>query len=400
MKKFNPSTALFSIQNTDKFRGVNVSISDSATFYFSSAQEMEATFNGEYEAFLYSRHSNSTNAALGKALAAMEDTEAGTVTGSGMAAITTILLHFCNSGDHIISSNTVYGGSFAFLKNWVKKVNIEVTFVDITNLEHVKAAMKSNTKVIYTETMANPSLNIANLKELSVIAHSNNAKLIVDNTFTPMIFTPKHHGADVVVYSLTKFVNGKNDMVGGAILGDKNLINDLLDLNHGTAMLLGPVMDSIRASMVLKNLYTLHIRMKQHSKNAIFLAKKFIEKGIKVTYPGLETDKNYKLMTSMMNDQFGYGGMIAIDLETYEQSAEFLKRLQEKGVGYLAVSLGYFKTLFSNSGHSTSSEVPKEEQEKYGIRPGLTRFSMGLDDDIEHTWGLIEETLKEIGALK
>lgn len=399
MKEFNPSKAIFSIPNTDSDRGVNVPISDSATFYFPTTQDMENTFNGEVEAFLYSRHLNSTNVALGKALAAMEDTEAGIVTGSGMAAITVAMLHICSAGDHIVTSHTVYGGSFAFMKNWLLKMNIEVTFVDITNLEEVKAAMKPNTKMVYTEVMSNPLLEIADLPALSEIAHANNAKLVVDNTFTPMIFTPKHLGADVVVYSLTKYVNGKNDMVGGAILGDKDFIFDMLDLNHGTAMLLGPVMDSLRSSMVLKNLYSLHIRMKQHSKNAAFLAKKFVENGIKIYYPGLESDKGYKTMTKMMNKNYGYGGMIAIDLDTYEKGSEFLRILQEKGVGYLAVSLGFYKTLFSNSGHSTSSEVPEKLQKKIGINPGLTRFSMGLDDDIEYTWKLIEETLKEIKAI-
>ena len=232
MKKFNPSKAIFSVPNTNPDRGVNVPISDSATFYFPTTQAMEDTFSGEVEAFLYSRHLNSTNVALGNALAAMEDTEAGIVTGSGMAAITVTMLHICSAGDHIVTSHTVYGGSFAFMKNWLLKMNIEVTFVDITNLEEVKAAIKPNTKMVYTEVMSNPLLEIADLPALSEIAHANNAKLVVDNTFTPMIFTPKHLGADVIIYSLTKYVNGKNDMVGGAILGDKDFIFDILDLNH------------------------------------------------------------------------------------------------------------------------------------------------------------------------
>lgn len=396
---FNPSQKIFSIPNDNSDRGVNVPISDSATFYFPTAQNMEATFHGTEQAYLYSRHLNSTNVALGKALAKMEDCESAIVTGSGMAAITTALLHVCQSGDHIISSQTVYGGSFAFMNNWLKKINIDVTFVDITDLEEVKAAIKQNTKVIYTETMANPLLNIADLPQLAELAHSNNAKLIVDNTFTPMIFTPVHHGADIVVYSMTKFVNGKNDMVGGAIISDEATIMDMLDLNHGTAMLLGPVLDPLRSSMVLKNLYTLHIRMQKHSENAMYIAEKFEENNISVCYPGLKSDKNYDLMTKLMNKRYGYGGMIAMDFGTYEKGAEFLKILQEKGVGYLAVSLGYFKTLFSNSGHSTSSEVPSELQEKIGIRPGLTRFSVGLDDDITETWKQIEETLKEIKAI-
>ncbi len=400
MKNYNPIKRLFSLQSNDSHNGVNVSISDSATFFFDTAQNMEATFHGEYEAFLYSRHSNHTTTALAKALAKIEDTEAGIVTSSGMSAITSVLLHFLNSGDHIITSHTVYGGTFAFLNNWIKKYNIEVSFVNTSDLKEVEEAIKSNTKVIYTETMANPVLRIADIPSLAEIAHKNNIKLIVDNTFTPLIFSPKRLGADVVVYSMTKFINGKNDMVAGAILGSQELINDLLDLQHGTVMLLGPTMDSIRASMVLKNLYTLHIRMRKHSENAMFLAQKFYENGIKINYPGLKTDPFHEIMTETMNEGFGYGGMIAIDLGEFEVAAEFLRRLQEKSVGYLAVSLGFYKTLFSNSGHSTSSEVPEEIQKSIGITSGLTRFSVGLDDDIEHTWSLIKETLEELNLIK
>ncbi len=396
MENFNPSKALYSIKSDDNYNGVNVPISDSATFFFPTSQDMEATFHGENPAYLYSRHSNSTTAALCRALAKMEDTEAGIVTGSGMAAITTAILHICKSGDHIISSHTVYGGTFAFLTNWLKRYNVEVSLVNTSDLDEVKAAIKPNTKMIYTEIMANPVLRIADIPALADIAHKNKLKLVVDNTFTPMIFSPKKLGADVVVYSMTKFINGKNDMVAGAVLGTQEFINDMLNLEHGTAMLLGPTMDSIRASMVLKNLYTLHIRMRQHSKNAIFLAKKFKQAGIKIMYPGLEDDKFHQVMTRTMNKEYGYGGMIAFDLGDYKTASEFLKILQEKGVGYLAVSLGFYKTLFSNSGHSTSSEVPDEIQKSIGIVPGLTRFSVGLDDDIEYTWKLISDTLKDL----
>lgn len=396
MNKFNPSTAIFNSNNGDEYNGVNVSISDSATFFFPTAQDMEATFKGQNPAYLYSRHSNSTTAKLAQALAAMEDTEAGIVTSSGMAAITSTFLHLVSSGDHIVSAHTVYGGTFAFLNNWLKKMNVEVTFVDTSKIDEVKAAVKPNTKFIYTETMANPLLKIADIPVLADFAHAKNIKLVVDNTFTPMIFSPKRLGADIVVYSLTKFVNGKNDMVGGAILADQETINSMLDLNNGTVMLLGPTMDSIRASMVLKNLYTLHIRMQKHSQNADFIANKFKNLGINVFYPGLKDDKSHEVMTRTMNKKYGYGGMIAFDLGNFELAADFLKVLQQKGVGFLAVSLGFYKTLFSNSGHSTSSEVPTELQEKIGITQGLTRFSVGLDDDIELTWKLIEETLKEL----
>lgn len=396
MENYNPSKALYAIKNTDSNNGVNPQISDSATFFFPTSQDMESTFHGENQAYLYSRHSNSTTVALSKALAAIENTEAGIVTASGMAAITSTFLQVCNTGDHIISSHTVYGGTYAFLNNWLKKVNIEVSFVDTTNLDEIKKAIRPNTKLIYTETMANPVLKIADIPEIAKIAKENKIKLAVDNTFTPMIFSPKRLGADIVIYSLTKFINGKNDTVGGAILSSQNFIDDLLDLNNGTVMLLGPTMDSIRASMILKNLYTLHIRMKQHSKNAMFLSKKLKDAGIKICYPGLKTDKYHSIMTKNMNKNYGYGGMLTFNLENYEIAAKFLQLLQEKGIGYLAVSLGFFKTLFSNSGHSTSSEVPCEIQQKIGITPGLTRFSVGLDDDIEHTWSIIKQTLIQL----
>lgn len=400
MTDFNPSSALFNESCTDNNRGVNPAISDSATYFFNSAQEMESTFQGEYQAYLYSRHSHSSGVELAKALSRMENTEAGIVTGSGMAAITNVILHLVNSGDHIISAHTIYGGSFAFLNNWIKKFNVEVTFVDTTDIEQVKKAIKPNTKLIYTETMSNPCLKIADIPALSQIAKSKNVKLVVDNTFTPMIFSPKMLGADIVVYSMTKFINGKNDMVAGAILGDKSFIDELQNLNNGTNMLLGPTMDSIRASMVLKNLYTLHIRMRQHSNNAMYLAERFKENGIDVIYPGLKSDSQHKIMTATMNKQYGYGGMIALNLPNFEVAAEFLKRLQAKNIGYLAVSLGFYKTLFSNSGHSTSSEVPTDLQQKIGITPGLTRFSVGLDDDIEATWKIIQATLKDLKLIK
>ena len=181
----------------------------------------------------------------------MEDTEAAWVTGSGMAAITCALLHCVKQGDHIVASMTVYGGTFAFLNNYIKRFGVEVTFVDTTNLAQVKAACKKNTKVIYTETMSNPLLRICNVGELRKIADKFGAKLIVDNTFTPMIFTPHRLGAHIVVYSMTKFINGKNDCVAGAICGDNEFINGLIDVNCGTAMLLGPVLDSFRATSIL-----------------------------------------------------------------------------------------------------------------------------------------------------
>lgn len=395
--KFDPAMAINSVAEISAEKGVNPNINDSATFCFPKGQTMTDTFHGETEGyFLYSRHWNPSNMSLCKALAAMEGTQAAWVTASGMAAITCTLMELAKAGDHIVASMTVYGGTFAFLKNYIVKYGVEVTFVDTTNLEEVKAACKPNTKVIYTETMSNPLLRISNVGELRKIADGCGAKLVVDNTFTPMVFSPYKLGAHIVVYSMTKYVNGKNDCVAGAICGDADFINGLIDVNSGTAMLLGPVLDSFRSTSILKNLYDLHIRMKKHSENAMYLAKRFNEIGIKANYPGLEEHIDHKLMVEQYNEQFGFGGMIAIDLETAERANAFMERMQEKGVGYLAVSLGYFRTLFSCSGKSTSSEVPEDVQKKMGMSEGLVRYSVGLDNDMEMTFQKIEEALREL----
>ncbi|MBI9037173.1 MAG: aminotransferase class I/II-fold pyridoxal phosphate-dependent enzyme [Bacteroidales bacterium] len=398
--KFDPSKEIQKLKHFGEFGGVNPSITDSATFTFMQAKTMLDTFHGEAKGcFLYSRHWNPSNKYLADAMAAMEGTEAAWVTASGMGAITNALLQLCNAGDHIITSRTTYGGTYAFLKNYVKKFNIEVSFVDITDLNVVKSAIKPNTKVIYTETVTNPLLNISDIPELSKISKSHNIKLVVDNTFTPMIISPAKLGADIVVYSLTKFVNGKNDCVAGAICGDIGFISSLIDVNDGTSMLLGPVLDPLRSSSILKNIYTLHIRMKQHSLNAMFLANKFKEIGLKVVYPGLKEHRGFELISRIMNKEFGYGGMLSIDMQTAEKAALLMEKMEERGVGYLAVSLGYFKTLFSNSGKSTSSEVPIEDQKMMGLSEGLVRFSVGLDNDIEDTFETIKLCLKDLNVI-
>lgn len=396
-EKFDPATAIQNLEQFGEFGGVNPSITDSATFTFMTEEEMIKTFHGESAGcFLYSRHWNPSNRYLSEALAAMEGTELAWVTGSGMAAITTTLLQLVNSGDHIVTSITTYGGTYAFLANYLKKFNVEVTFVNITDLESVKKAIRPNTKVLYTESMTNPMLQISNIPELAKITRAHGVKLVVDNTFTPMIFSPFQLGADIVVYSMTKFINGKNDAVAGAICASEEFINDISNVNDGTAMLLGPVLDPLRSSNILKNMATLHIRMQKHSENAMFLAHKFKELGLKFVYPGLPEHPQHQLMNEMMNKDFGFGGLIAIDLDTAERAAPFMELMQQKGVGYHAVSLGYFKTLFSNSGKSTSSEVPEELQKEMGLSEGLVRFSVGLDHDIERSFELIKECLIEL----
>jgi methionine-gamma-lyase len=393
--KFDPATNIQDLLQFGEYGDVNPSITDSATYTFMEAKTMIDTFHGQKEGcFLYSRHWNPSNRYLADNLAAMEGTESAWVTASGMSAITTAILELCNSGDHIVSSITTYGGTFAFLANYLKKFNIEVSFVDITRLEEVKGAIKPNTRMIYTESMTNPLLQISDLPRLADIANKHQIKLMVDNTFTPMMIAPARLGAHIVAYSMTKFINGKNDCVAGAICADKEFIMALSDVNTGSAMLLGPVLDPLRSSSIQKNLHTLHIRMKQHSHNALFLARKFKEAGLRTIYPGLEDHPQHELMKTLMHPDFGFGGMIAIDIATSGKANRLMELMQIHGVGYLAVSLGYFKTLFSNSGKSTSSEVPDDVQKEMGLSEGLIRFSVGLDHDIERTWEKIDKCLK------
>ncbi len=396
--KFNPAKSIQDIQYFGEFGGVNPSISDSATYTFMRAKSMLDTFEGNAEGcYLYSRHTSPSNHYLSMALAQMENMESANVAGSGMGAITPVILQLAGAGEHIVSSRTIYGGTYAFLKNYIPKFNIKTSFVDITNLKKVEEAIQPNTKLIYCETLSNPLLELADIEGLSKIAKKHNIKLVVDNTFTPLIFTPANLGADVVIHSLTKFINGMNDTVGGVICASNDFINELKSVNDGSSMLLGPVMDSLRSAQILKNLRTLPIRMIKHSQNTQYLAERLEADGVKIKYPGLKSHPQHKLFTKMMNPEFGYGGMITFDLLTGKMATEFMEKLQERNVGYLAVSLGFYKTLFNAPGKGTSSEVPEEEQEKMGLSEGLIRMSIGLDYDIESTYQIMKQTLKEIG---
>ncbi|WP_158849893.1 aminotransferase class I/II-fold pyridoxal phosphate-dependent enzyme [Algibacter sp. L1A34] len=397
---FKPANNIQDLQYFGEFGGVNPSISDSSTYTFLSAKTMFDTFDGNADGcYLYSRHSSPTNLYLGEALAAMEGTETANVSASGMGAITPVLLQLCNSGDHIVSSRTIYGGTYAFLKNFTPRFNIKTSFVDITRLELVEAAITKHTKVLYCESVSNPLLEVADVKGLAAIAKKHNLKLVVDNTFSPLSISPAILGADVVIHSLTKFINGSSDTVGGVVCGTQELINDLRNVNSGASMLLGATMDSLRASSILKNLRTLHIRMQQHSKNALFLAENFENLGLKTVYPGLASHPSHNLFKSIMNEAYGFGGMLTIDVGSAEKANALMELMQHKNLGYLAVSLGFYKTLFSTPGSSTSSEIPEAEQKEMGLSNGLIRFSIGLDHDIERSFEIMKTCMIEIGVL-
>ncbi|MCO6498054.1 MAG: aminotransferase class I/II-fold pyridoxal phosphate-dependent enzyme [Chitinophagaceae bacterium] len=401
MKNFKPADKIQDLQYFGEFGGVNPSISDSSTYTFLTAKSMFDTFEGNADGcYLYSRHATPSNLYLGQALAAMENTEAANVTASGMGAITSVLLQICSSGDEIVCSRTIYGGTYAFLKYFISKFGISTRFVDINNLSAVEEAITSKTKLIYCESVSNPLLEVANLPALSEITRKHGLKLVVDNTFAPLVITPANCGADIVIHSLTKFINGSSDTVGGVICSTREFIDELRNVNNGATMLLGPTMDSLRAAGILKNLRTLHVRMKQHSYNAMYLAEKFEQDGLRVIYPGLKSHRSHDVMNAIINPQFGYGGMLTVDVGSLDKANELMELMQKENLGYLAVSLGFYKTLFSAPGTSTSSEIPLEEQQAMGLSDGMIRFSIGLDENIDKTYEKMKDCMKRVGILK
>ncbi len=400
MHDFNPADRIQDLQYFGEFGGVNPSISDSSTYTFLSAKTMFDTFEGNAEGcYLYSRHSSPSNLYLDQAIAAMEGAEAANVSASGMGAITPTLLQLCGQGDHVVSSRTIYGGTYAFLKNFVPRFGIGCSFVDITKMDAVEAAIQPNTKVLYCETVSNPLLEVADIASLAKIAKKHNLTLVVDNTFSPLSVAPLKLGADIVIHSLTKYINGSSDTVGGVTCASREFIDSLKNVNSGASMLLGPTMDSLRSASVMKNLRTLHIRMKQHSHNALYLAERFEKDGIKTVYPGLASHPSHVLYKGMINPEYGFGGMMTLDMGSLDKANEVMELMQKRNLGYLAVSLGFYKTLFSAPGTSTSSEIPLEEQKEMGLTDGLIRFSIGLDNDIERTYKMMRECMVELGVL-
>jgi methionine-gamma-lyase len=397
---FKPANDIQDLQYFGEFGGVNPSISDSSTYTFIKAKTMFDTFEGNTDGcYLYSRHTSPSNLYLSEALAAMEGTETANVSGTGMGAITATILQICGAGDHIVSSRTIYGGTYAFLKNFTPRMGLQTSFVNITKLDLVEAAITENTKMIYCETVSNPLLEVADIKRLAALAKKYSLKLVVDNTFSPLSISPAKLGADIVIHSLTKFINGSSDTMGGVVCASTDFINSQKSVINGASMLLGSSMDSLRSSSILKNMRTLHIRIKQHSKNAIFLAEKFESDGLKIVYPGLVSHPSHEIYKSIMNNEYGFGGILTIDAGSLDKANKLMELLQEKNVGYLAVSLGFYKTLFSAPGTSTSSEIPENEQAEMGLTNGLIRFSIGLDNDIERTYNTMKSCMLEVGVL-
>jgi len=403
--RFDPLEALAATRHEfGEHGGVNMSVETSTTFTVMHGQTMPEIFRGALGpdhggCYLYGRHFNPTVSVLGRQLAAIEGTEAGYCTSSGMAAIAGTLMQLCDSGDRIVSGNTIYGGTYALLHEYLpSKAGVHTEFVDEGDLDAVEAALQAGARVLYLETMANPTLEIARIPELADLAHKYDAKLVVDNTFCPLLMSPARLGADVVVHSLTKFINGSSDVIAGAVCADAEFIGRLMDLHTGSLMLLGPTMDPRAAFQISLRLPHLGLRMREHGRRAMHFAERLAERGLRVTYPGLADHPSRDLLDRMGNPGYGYGGVFGLDLETADLAQRFMDTLQnDERFGFIAVSLGYFDTLMSLSAGSTSSEMGEEGLAAAGISPGLVRISIGYTGSLEQRWQEFENALRTVG---
>lgn len=391
MKNFNPEQAIRDVQHFGEEGGVVPVIDVAATSTFLDPKDMERTFEGELQGcYLYSRHSNPTVNIFGKKIAAMENAEAALGVASGMAAIACAVEQvFRNEGlrtGHLVTSQTVYGGTYALFKNVFPLRGIEVDFVDVSNLTAIEAAIRPDTKLVYVETLSNPLLTVADLDGIAAICRKHKLKLVVDNTFAPMLVQPLLHGADIVVHSCTKYISGSSDFIAGAVAGSKEFIASLIDINHGSVMLTGPVMDPRVAHELYLRLDHLGVRMAAHSKMALFLAQKMKAAGMPVIYPGLEGHPQHALMKTLGAERLGYGGILTLECADADQARVLATKLQNDKFGLYAVSLGFSRTLMSVSAKSTSSEIPLDERKKMGLSEGLLRFSIGYSGDAEEMW--------------
>ena len=407
MKKFNPLEELARVKHTfGEHGGVNMSIEASTTFTVTEADVMPEIFSGRRTAdlhgcFLYGRHFNPTVFTLGREIAALESMAEGYCCASGMAAISATILQLCAAGDHVVAGNAIYGGTFAFLRDFLPaKTGITTTFVAMDDLDAVAAAMTPRTRVVFAESLSNPTLVVADIERLSALAHEHNTMLVIDNTFCPILVTPALYGADIVVHSLTKFINGASDIIGGAVCGSSEFITSLMDLNMGALMLLGPTMDPRIAFEVSMRLPHLGLRMAEHGRRALEICTRLDALNVPVVYPGLERHKQHQLFTGILNEGFGYGGIFSIDVGTTKLANTLMEYLQNHHrFGFMAVSLGYAETLMSCSGSSTSSELTEQEQQAAGISPGLVRISLGYTGSLEQRWDQLHDSLHHCGVL-
>ena len=383
-----------------------MSIEASSTFTVIAPETMPALFQGragpDKGCYLYGRHFNPTVFNLGRQMAALAGTEAAYCAASGMGAISSVVLGLCNAGDEVVASNAIYGGTFALLHDFLPtKAGIRTKFVDITDTDAVWEAITDRTKLIYTETLSNPTLRLADIPRLAAVARSKDIALVVDNTFTPLVLRPAAMGADVVVDSITKFISGASDIIAGAVCGSEDFIGALMDLHMGPLMLLGPTMDPHVASTISLRIPHLPLRMQAHGERALEIARRLEALGLNVRYPGLASHPDHDLFTELRCEEYGYGGVFTLDVGDEDTANRLMSCLQnEMRFGYLAVSLGYFDTLMSVSGSSTSSELSEDDRDVAGISPGLIRISIGYTGTLEQRWGQLRSALEAVDLIE
>lgn len=403
--RFDPAESLADLRHEfGEHGGVNMSIEASTTFTVLQPELLPKLFQGHLGPesggfYLYGRHYNPTVYVLGRQLAALEGAAAAYCTASGMSAVSAAVLQCCDQGDHIVASDTLYGGTFALFHDFLpRKAGIRTTFASTNDYAAVESAFTDRTRLLYVESLSNPTLVVADIPRLAEIAHRRGAKLVVDNTFSPMVLSPVQLGADIVLHSLTKFINGASDCIAGAICGDHELIDGMMDLHTGALMLLGPTMDPRIAFEIGLRLPHLGLRVAEHSRRALVFSQRLEERGIPVIYPGLPSHPQHELISRLANPGYGLGGIFCIDLKTARRANRLLEILQNhEGFGYIAVSLGYFDTLLSCSASSTSSEMSPADQHRAGISPGLIRVSIGYTGSLEQRWEQLDDALKRLG---
>lgn len=363
------------------FGALSTPIYQTSTFIFDNVEQGGARFAGKEDGYIYSRLGNPTVSVAEKKMALLEGGEACVATGSGMGAIASTLWTLIKAGDHILADKVLYGCTFALLSHGLTKFNVEVDFIDMSDLDLVKKSIKANTKVIYLETPANPNLKICDIKAISQIAHNNkDIQVIVDNTFaTPYCQRPLELGADIVVHSATKYLNGHGDVIAGFTIGKENVISQVR--LFGIKDMTGSVLSPHDASLIIRGLKTLEIRMQKHCENAQKVAY-FLnnhEKVEKVYYPGLPSHQGFDIAKEQMSN---FGGIISFELKAgFEGGKKLLNSLE---LCSLAVSLGDTETLIQHPASMTHSAYTKEELENAGLSVGLVRLSVGLEnvDDI------------------
>ena len=354
-------------------------IYQSSTFVFEDVDQGAARFAGEEDGYIYTRLGNPTQADLEKQMANLEGGEAAIATASGMAATSGAVLQLLSAGDHMIASDTLYGCTHSLFEEMLPRWNVEVSFVDMTELDNVRREMQDNTRVIFAETPANPTLTLADIEKLSELTAERSTKLVIDNTFmTPYLQRPLELGADIVIHSATKYISGHGDTIAGLIVGPEET---LAEMREQTIKDIGGIIAPLNAFLLLRGLKTLCVRMDRICKNARKVAE-FLQSHPRVDevyYPGFASHPQHELARRQMDD---FGGMITFELEGGFQAGKDLMNAVELSV--LAVSLGDVDTLIQHPASMTHAVVPEEERIKAGITDSLVRISAGIEsaDDI------------------